>query len=236
MITQLRRCHGYSLAEILVVLVIVGILGMVGVTMIGNRPGTAVRSVMDEIEGVLMNAQKTAVVTTRDVYLSTSGVWLDGSCILDGRALNPSAVTFPLTMPTDIKAGVDAKRYGSSSECFRSHYASDRDHMSAGVDCGNGWYAAALGSASDLKDVEPVKSETTFVSALGTRLFTGSDKYSIINGLTKRFEKGFSIVVVGLRSGTPVAGGPIGVIIVPENGSSVYKFYKPDGNAAWRRL
>jgi len=190
---------------------------------------------MDEIEGVLLNAQKTAVITSRDVYVSTKGAWLSSSLVMDGRALDLSTVSTPLTSD-DLIAGVDAKRLGSSSECFRSLYPTDRDHQYAGVDCGNDWYAAALGGASDLKAVDPVKSDAALVAALGRRLFTGSNSYVIVNGLTRRFEKGFSIVVVGLRAGRPVVGGPVGVIVVPANGSGVFKYYKPDNSTTWRRM
>lgn len=231
-----HRLHrGYSLIELLVVLVIVGILAMVGVSMIGDRPTSAVRSVMDELEGTLSQAQKTASLTSQDVYLSTSGTWVGGNLLLDGRALSPS-VSFP-PAAGDLVAGDGTKRVGSNSECFRSLYPRSRDHLSAGVDTAS-WYSTALGGASDLKDVEPVKSSTELVNALasGNRLFTGSDHYAIVNGLTKRFEGGFSVAVVGLRDGQPIVGGPVGVIVVPANSTAIYKFYKSSNGSGWRRL
>lgn len=229
-----QTCRGYSLIELLVVLTIVGILSMVGVSMLGNRAGSSVRSVMDELEGTLMNAQKTAVVTSRDIYVATTGNWVAGTTVLDARALNDAAVANPPTA-ADLKAGVDAKRRGSPSECFRSLFTRNRDHQSAGVDCGAGWYAIARATAPELKDVEPVTSDPAFVDAMANPLFTGADKTIFVNGLTRRFETGFCIVVVGLRAGAAIPGGPIGVLLVPARSSNVYRYYKPDGSTTWRR-
>jgi prepilin-type N-terminal cleavage/methylation domain-containing protein len=66
---------GYSLIELLVVLVIIGILAVLGISMMGNRSGAAVRSVLDEIEGSLLDAHKYAVATGRDVTIVTRGDW-----------------------------------------------------------------------------------------------------------------------------------------------------------------
>lgn len=228
-------CQGYSLIELLVVLAIVAILSMVGVTMIGSRSSSSVRSVLDEVEGTIVGAQKTATTTSGDIYLSSGGAWNNGTLILDGRALNPTAVSNPPTA-TQVVAGVDAFRVGSSSECFRSRSPRDRDHISAGIDTGAGWYATACASAAPLAATVPISSQADFVTALGNPLFTGADKTVVVNGLTKRFMTGFCVVVVGLRDGGPVAGGAVGVLVVPQNSASVYKFYKPQDSNDWRRL
>ena len=131
---SVRRCHsqGYSLVELLVVLVIVGVMALAGAVMITYRQSGGVRSVMDEIEGTLMNAQKAAVVTSTDIYVATAGKWVGQTLILDGRALSLATVSSPL-VAADLIAGADTKRLGSPAECFRSHYRSDRDHMVAGA-------------------------------------------------------------------------------------------------------
>ena len=235
--TTKRKNGGYSLVELLVVLAIVGVLAFAGVSALGDRRSNSVRSVMDEIEGVLMNAQNSAQLSSMDIYVSSTGQWTDGTLVIDARPLNTAAVGFPPTA-SNLKAGTDANRVGTSSECFRSRYKIDRYHQYAGVNCGTNWYNTALGSASDLRGVAPVSTNSTLLNAMSTPLCLGTigDSYVILNGRTRRFETGFYIVVVGLSNGSPVSGGPVGVLLVPQNSSNVYKFYKPSGSVAWRRL
>jgi|APCry1669188970_1035186.scaffolds.fasta_scaffold31099_3 prepilin-type N-terminal cleavage/methylation domain-containing protein len=235
--TPQRKNGGYSLIEMMVVMAIVGVLVFAGASYLGDKRGNAVRSVMDEIEGVIMNAQNSAQLSSMDIYVSSTGQWTDGTLIIDARPLNTAAVGFPPTASA-LKAGTDANRLGSSSECFRSRYKTDRDHQTAGVNCGTNWYNTALGSASDLRTVAPVSTNSILLNAMTTPLCLGTlgDSYVILNGRTRRFETGFYIVVVGLSSGSPVPGGSVGVLLVPQNSSNVYKFYKPAGSVTWRRL
>ena len=231
-----QEISGYSLIELLVVLAIVGIVTIAGVVMLGDRRSNSVRAVMDQIESVLMNAQKAAVLSSMDIYVSSTGQWTNGSLIIDARPLNTAIVSFPPTA-ANIKAGVDANRLGANTECFRSR-PSDRDHMSAGVNCGNNWYNLSLGSATDLRQVEPVKSNLELIDAMATPLCLGigGDSCAILNGQTRRFESGFYIIVVGLTNGAPVSGGAIGVLLVPKGSSNVYKYYKPADSTTWRRV
>nr|WP_320131592.1 prepilin-type N-terminal cleavage/methylation domain-containing protein [uncultured Holophaga sp.] len=226
--------QGFTLIELLVVLVIVGVLAIVGVTTLTPRPSVSVRSVLDEVEGTLVAAQKSTMTTSRDIFLSSSGDWVSGTLVLDGRPLL-STLADPLTA-ADLVAGADNKRVGGNNECFRSRSPKDRDHSYAGIETGNGWYAAALAGGPGLADTAPINTQADFVAALGNPLFTGAANTIVINGLTKRFATGFSVVVVGLRDGQPVPGGPIGVIVVPQNSASVYKFYKSASSAEWRKL
>ncbi len=216
-----RKNRGYSLIELLVVLAIVGILAIVSVFMLGDRRGNAVRGVMDELEGVVLAAQRNAMATGTDVTLETSaGTWVAGTWSLDGRQ------TDPLNPPA---------RLGSSSEIFISHFnQGQRDHMHAGV-VGADDYATALGSASALASVPPCDVEP-FHSALANNLYTGAVQKITISGLTKRFNTGFCIVVAGLRGGAVGASGPVGVIVVPANMANVFKFYKREGETQWKRL
>ena len=237
--------RGYSLIELLAVLTIVGILSTVGVATLSGRKAGGVRSIMDELEGVLMNAQKSTVVMSRDVYISTQGEWGAGTMILDARpfkgGLNGAGQLVVPSPPGagDLTPGDNTKREGSDSECFRRLLRS-RDHMSAGIPTSNqeGWYTIARGGAPDLAAVEPINgpANQNLVDALNNRLFKATLSSVVVNGLTKRFDQGFSVVVVGLAQGHPIPNGPVGVLVVPANSSSVYKFYKADGESTWRRL
>ena len=63
---------------------------------------------------------------------------------------------------------------------------------------------------------------------------------NVISGNNKRFTSSFFIPIVGTTSsGAALPGGPMGMIVVLANGSSIYKFYNPgarDSDGHWRRL
>ncbi len=215
-----RKNGGYSLIEVLVVLAIIGVLGIVGILSLGERKGNAVRGVMDDVEGVLLAAQRNAVATGADITLFATGDWVAGTLVIDGRRTDPANA---------------ALRLGSTSEVFTSHYKEgQRDHLHAGVTTATG-YATALGSTAELKLVPPGDAEP-FLTALGNNLCMGADKTIVISGTTKRFQTGFCIYVTGIQGGAAAKNGPVGVIVAPANTASVFKFYKPEGESTWSRL
>ena len=217
---------GYSLIELLVVLAIVGILAVAGISMMQNRQSGSVRDVMDELEGALTAAQVNSQVRLGDVDISTSGTWM-------GTGANALYLTYN-----------DAT--GKTSEAFRSHFAeAQRSHMQAGIDTGAlGWYTTALGAVPGLKTVAPGNAEP-FLTALGNPLFSGATLPTppppnpptvSVNGNNKRFTKGFYIAVVGLRGTGTYVGAPVGLLVVPNNGTGVCKFYKGPAETTWRRM
>ena len=217
---------GYSLIELLVVLAIVAVLTIVGITMIQNRQSGSVREVMDELEGVLTNAQVTSQVRLGDVDIVTSGTWM-------GTGANTLFLTYNDST-------------GKTSEAFRSHFAeAQRSHMQAGIETvGLGWYNTALGAVPGLVSVAPGNAEP-FLTALGNPLFSGATLPTppppnpptvSVNGTNKRFTRGFYIAVVGLRGNRTYEGAPVGLLVVPNNGTGVYKFYKGPAETTWRRM
>lgn len=223
-----RPCRGFSLIELLVVLVIVGILAMVGVTMIGNRPSGSVRAVMDELEGVIASAHKRAVATGRDVVLNSQGDW---------NAATPMRLTYTGAAPADdFNLAVTANGAGLA-----------REHMHAGVvtDAAAGWWATTIAGSTAISAGPPFLAGSDFLTILNTstlNLFRGAPTIGNvrISGANKRFATSFWIQVVAIQNGAPIPGGPHGLILVQANGATIYRFYNPGiingGNGAWRRM
>lgn len=263
---------GYSLIELLVVLVIVGILAIAGLTMLGNRTGSAVRAIMDELEGSLMDAHKFAVATGRDVTIRTRGDWTTANPLVMVRGDAAITTVAPAQwdnilndlrdgrpdLPSTDKTGFTANQISSLALSFRLNSATSsiaREHMNAGIAVqgspwwGNAMLATSRGINEDIKDVEPFKSDAGFSAALtGANLpgLTGSNllfqtinNNTGISGANKRFNTTFVIPVVGISSGNARPGGAMGLIVVQNNGATIYKFYNPgiwESDGKWRRI
>jgi len=113
-----------------------------------------------------------------------------------------------------------------------------------GPDRGN--WEIAKGGSDDIESVPPFNGEFNDVLDVKNNFCTGQSGESgslsqlTINGYTKRFSATVFIKVVTVNStGSPVAGGPMGLIALKENGASVFKFYNPgkkSGDGKWRRI
>jgi len=256
-----RPCRGYSMIELLTVLVIVGILAMVGVFMLGNRRSGSVRAVMDELEGTLSGAHQLAVATGRDVLIVTHGDWGGGGTPLlmaYGNAASGAA-----TILADGQ---------TNSEAFRVALTQNgelrREHLSAGiVTVGHGtWWATALGTSTNLDNVAPFNDASSGFKTVdipedlttdpptppvpghsilqedSQNLFKGGTTIGVVrvSGANKRFTTTFWIKVVSLSNGLPTPGGSMGVLVVQGNGAQVYRFYNPGtldgGDGTWRRI
>ncbi|MDR2697243.1 MAG: prepilin-type N-terminal cleavage/methylation domain-containing protein, partial [Holophagales bacterium] len=90
--------NGFSLIELLVVIVIVSILAIGGSMMIGSRRSGAVRSMLDELEGAVANAHQAAVATSRDTALVCKGVW-------EGNTGNPFRIAYGDAELTEADSG-----------------------------------------------------------------------------------------------------------------------------------
>lgn len=246
-----RRCRGYSLIELLVVLVIAGILGVVGVTMIGNKPSSSVRTVMDEVEGAILGASQLAVATGRDVFIATQGDWsgTEGTPLAmahragGGINLTSAEITAALVQPETFQVA------RSMSGAVPTGLM--REHVHAGVvTVASGWWATAEAGNTNITSVAPFNDATSGFQGLvsGTalnddnNLFKGGTTLgtAIVSGSSKRFTTTFWVGIVGLNGGVPMAGGPMGLLVVQGNGATVYKFYNPGilggGDGTWRRI
>lgn len=244
--------RGYSLIELLVVLVILSALMIAGVVYLGNRPSTGVRALLDELEGSLFEAQRLAVASGRDVTLATDGNWTAATpavlvrgdaAILAANWANILAAAQGTWPPA--KGTMSDTQLNSLGIAFRlgtSGSALTREHMNAGIAIDPAWWAAAQGGNEDINAVTPFAATGGFAGQLidGNLLFkNAADTTLSLSGTSKRFNQTFWIPVVGLSNGLPVPGGPQGVIFVQGNGGSIYKFYNPgarQGDGKWRRI
>jgi hypothetical protein len=231
-----------------VVLAIVAILAIAGVSALGNRGGSSVRVVMDELEGAIMDAHKYAASTGKDVAIVTWGAWdatqttptmymARGFASQTATAIQ-TVVTAPPASPTDVQKSVSVVFSPSRS----------REYMNAGVVVnGSNWWtnamqANAAGRANtDITTVAPFSSDANFQAANATanNLFQSALNLVSISGSNKRFNTSFIIQVVSTSGGLAVPGGAMGLIVVLNNGATVYKFYTPgvnNGDGTWRRI
>ena len=250
---------GFSLIELLVVLAIVGVLAIAGISMMGNRTGGAVRSILDELEGSLLDAHKFAVATGRDVTIRTRGNWTPGTPLVMIRGDATISASAPAQwdnifndlrdghpdLPTTDKTALTANQISSLSLSFRLNSTATsvaREHMNAGIAvAGSAWWANAQGANENIATVEPFLSDAGFKAAITAQnlLFRNDKNNTEISGANKRFNTTFIIPVVGISGGNAIPGGAMGLIVVQNNGATIYKFYNPgvrDGDGKWRRI
>ena len=271
MTTGWRRqgAAGYSLIELLVVLAIVSILAIAGVTMIGNRQSGAVRGLLDEVEGALLNAHQAGSATGRDVAIVTWGSWDAGAPLrlahgdastpgfteveIKNRAEDLLKPTIPAIDTSLSTAMIQAFQTVAVSFRFLPNDAIQSRARIVLLDSPqwkNAMRATPAGTKND--DISTVVPFSTIWGApvdktdplLLHNLFpfdpAKEPTRNVISGSNKRFTSSFFIPIVGTTSaGGALPGGPMGLIVVQANGSSIYKFYNPgirDSDGKWRRL
>jgi len=234
-----RNYDGYSLVELVVVLAIVGILAIAGVTMLGDRPGTSVRALLDDLEGTLASAHKFSVASGNDVLLATRGDW---------------AATDPLILAfgnANLGTATVLANGATSSESFRVATTAtglQAVHQGAGVvtNTNASWWGTAATGSQDITTVPPFNVTASGFNGIlalpAENLFQGGNNLNAIriSGFSKRFTSTFWIEVVSLRNGVPVSGGPMGLLVGLNNGATIYKFYNPGvlsgSSGQWRKL
>jgi len=255
MALRFQKSKGFTLIEMLVVLAIVGILTIVGVTMIGNKQAGSVRALLDELEGCIANAQKASVATGRDVAIVNWGAWTptNPAAIAQGDA-SLTAIQIQDTAK-GLLAGVqpDAALAFGQTVAIPFHlqpnvpsHSMARIAMAGTTEWADAMKPTDSGTQNQaIATVSPFKAGEIMASISATDNFFSGDRATAlvqtsISGTNKRFTTTFVIPVVGTtRSGGVLPGGPMGLIVVLANGGSIYKFYNPgvrDGNGLWRRI
>lgn len=249
------REGGFTLVEMLVVLAIVAALTIAAVASLNGRPNAAVRTTVDDLEGVLSGAQKLAVASGLDVYLVADGTW-------DPKASSPFILAYDTikqvdrdTKPSDPASAARERIVARARDphgditdppgVYRILFnpltnVQNREQSYAGVVVGDSdWYTTALGTTPDLASIAPGNlSPLDSALASTARLCKGTTNFVTVSGVSKRFTSPFHIQVVGIRNAQALPGSPIGVLIVPNNSGTVYKFMNTGkfNESKWRRM
>ena len=249
-----QGASGYSLIELLVVLAIVGILSIVGVSMLGNRGGNSVRVVLDELEGAVMDAHKYASSTGQDVAIVTWGAWntnVTTPTMFMARGVGSQTDTDIQNVVTDLLLPIPVAPTTDAGKSVAIVFAPSRsrEYMNAGVVVnGSAWWGNAMTVTSSGKQnqnitaVVPFSADASFIAAntAANNLFQPAVvKRVTVSGANKRFNTSFMIQVVGMSGGFAIPGGAMGLLVVLNNGATVYKFYNPgvnNGDGLWRRI
>lgn len=246
---------GFTLIEMIVVLAIVAALSIAAITSISGRPNAAVRTTVDDIEGVISGATKLAVASGLDVYLVSDGAWDPNSSTPFILAYDTVKQVDRVTNPADPASAARDRIVARARDpqgditdppgvytiLFNPvTKVQNRDQSYAGVVVGDSaWYTTALGTTPDLATISPGNTEPlSSALAASSRLCKGSTNFVTVSGVSKRFTSPFHIQVVGIRSGQALPGSPVGVLVVPNNSGTVYKFLNTGKiyDSSWRRM
>jgi len=251
-----RKDRGFSLTELLVVLAIIGILSVVGVTMVGNRKAGSVRALLDELEGCLTNAHKAAVATGRDVAIVNWGTWANAAPLvvahgdasitdadIQTTANGLLAGTLPATTMAfgqTVAVPFHYQQNVATNERARIVLGSTADWDAAMTALPSGAVNQAITAVTPFKAGETMSGLVTNANNFFNGDRSSALNRTLISGSNKRFSSTFVIQVVGTspNGGVP-PGSPMGLIVVLANGASIYRFYNPgirDGDGQWRRI
>jgi hypothetical protein len=220
--------------------------------MLGNRGGNSVRVVLDELEGAIMDAHKYASSTGKDVAIVTWGPYSANGTIPTmymARGLTSIATNFSTAIQTVVKTPPATPTALEQTVATVFAPTRTREYMNVGVVVnGSNWWANAMAPNSggranaDITTVPPLSTEAPFQAANtdANNLFQGALNQITVSGANKRFNNSFIIRVVSTStSGFAIPGGAMGLIVVLNNGATVYKFYNSgvnSGDGKWRRI
>jgi prepilin-type N-terminal cleavage/methylation domain-containing protein len=250
-----RKAKGYSMVELLMVLVIVGVLAVVGVSMLGNRKAASVRDLLDELEGSLANARQLAVATGRDVQVCNWGTWSGswgtndpfrlaygdssltlaqvqstGRGLLNSTAANAAipyswTVAVPFFVLPTSPTGDFLPRDVNQSRA-RIVMAGSHDWAVAGSATSTGATNVAITGLPPFSTIWG--TNPTLVSDTNNPFNGTLQQVSVFSARSQTFISTFIIEVVGTSpSAGPVPGSAMCLIVVLANSGEIYKFYNP---------
>lgn len=211
--------RGYTLIEMLVVMVILGVLAAVGMNMLGGgRQAPAVRGTLNTLMGALSEAKSMARSTGTQVYLQTSGSGVDDIAIRYGADDGAGGISATQTNGIYTQAG-DGRNVNAY----------------AVIDINGAQYAStapspALSSA--------LLTALTGSGSLPPPLFKGTTNRTYYFDGAGRINQSAFIAVHGGRSGSVDKSGPVGIIILSPT-SGIYGYYKTsasNNSEAWKPI
>jgi len=217
-----HRPRGFSLLEMLVVVVIIGILAVVMGSWYGAPQPAAVKGTVQSVYGILADARTTARSFGRTVTLTITGTQTDLAVTFptQGDVLLPP-VPQPMTTWRKDANGASAMKY-------------------SGVDSGGAWpiYAQATPNPDPLAGADPAIN-ALFTGGVppgaGGNLFTGGP-FSF--DAQVRANRDFYVFVGGMRNGASYPSAPVGLVLVTR-ANGIHAFFKPNARDAavpWQRL
>ena len=228
--TPQRRNGGYSLIEVLVVLVIAGVLSVAYATYRQDNYSPAVRGAMNGIFSALQDARTMARGTGKSVIFGASGTGSSATLTYTARLTGLITDT-----TTNVTQQASTGTYVHASDPSVARYCMvDLDGSSTAG-------SAAIGSLSSKLSSLTVNGTTTFGSTAFSRSIFNPANYTSTTTTPFWFNGNGTantdayVVVVPAVNGTARSDGPVGVILVSASGN-IYRYYRSNSTSPWVRL